>query len=77
MGIAQIALVPPPLSNWQTWKKRPQTIQASLYTPSYFGEETQPLGPFFLWQCFKAMFEHLMDYIGIILTCSPKLAFSN
>ena len=35
MGIAQIALdTPPPLSNGQSGKKVPQTILASLYTPS-------------------------------------------
>ena len=33
MGIAQIALDTPPLSNGQTWKKAPQTILASLYPP--------------------------------------------
>ena len=31
VGIAQIALDPPPLSNGQMWKKVPQTILASLY----------------------------------------------
>ena len=34
MGIAQIALDPPPLSNRQTWEKKvPQTILASPSTP--------------------------------------------
>ena len=33
MGIAQIALDPPPLSNGQTWKKVPQAILVSLFTP--------------------------------------------